>query len=206
MRTSLYLFGGLALLFASLPTHTLAQKPTVRLNKLTKPLNCDDAGSGLCTDRASHKNYEGKYVGHDEPSLLFYSNRPGSGNSSVYELTLPKDPPTSPRQDGSGGTFNFQLHSAFWVGMAICDTQSFPVFTDTCNADTDANIADNADPNAPDFIGNHVGTAFMEMQFYPPGWVDSPQLIDPQNYFAAMTIFSLSINGATGANNNAAWP
>ena len=204
MRTGLYLFAGLALLFASLSTGTPAQKPSVKLNKLTKPLNCDDAGSGLCTDRASHKNYEGKYVGHDEPSLLFYSNRSGSGNSSVYELTLPKDPPTSPTQDGSGGTFNFQLHPTFWVGMAMCDTQSFPLFTDICNPDTDANIADNADPNAPDFIGNHVGTASMELQFYPPGWVNSPQLIDPQNYFAAMVMFSLSINGATGANNNAA--
>jgi hypothetical protein len=40
------------------------------------------------------------------------------------------------------------------------------------------------------------------MQFYPPGWVGSPQLIDPQNYFAAMFIISLSVDGATGANNN----
>jgi len=32
------------------------------------------------------------YVGHDEPSLLFYSNHPGSGNRMQYVLTLPTDP------------------------------------------------------------------------------------------------------------------
>jgi hypothetical protein len=42
-------------------------------------------------------------------ALLFYSNVPGSGNSNVYVLTLPKDPPNLPKQDGTGGTFNFQL-------------------------------------------------------------------------------------------------
>src|SRR6059058_3660169 len=31
------------------------------------------------------------YVGHDEPSLLFYSNHPGSGNRMQYVLTLPTD-------------------------------------------------------------------------------------------------------------------
>jgi hypothetical protein len=44
----------------------------------------------------------------------------------VYNLTLPTDPPKLPRQDGSGGTFNFQLHPAFWFGMAMCDDQSAP--------------------------------------------------------------------------------
>lgn len=84
----------------------------------------------------------------------------------------------------------------------MCDSQSFPEFTTVCKPATNANIADNTDPNAPDFIGNHAGTAFMEMQLYPPGWVGSPQLIDAQNYFDAVNIFSLGVSGATGANNN----
>src|SRR5258708_1873786 len=60
------------------------------------------------------------YTGHDEPSLLFYSNQAGSGNDNLYQLTLPTDPPTRPVQDASGGTFNFQLHPAFWfeIGRA----------------------------------------------------------------------------------------
>jgi hypothetical protein len=35
---------------------------------------------------------KGNYVGHDEPSALFYSNRPGSGNSMQYRITVPTDP------------------------------------------------------------------------------------------------------------------
>ena len=204
MRKILYLCAGLTLFFAGLPITTYGQHPSVQVNKHSIALNCDDAGSGLCTDTYTHKNYEGKYVGHDEPSLLFYSNHPGSGNSSVYRLTLPKDPPTLPTQDGRGGIWNFQLHPAFWLGMAICDSQSFPVFTDKCNPDTDENIFDSADADSPHFIGKHPGTAFLELQFYPPGWINSPQLIDPQNFFAAMVIWSFSQSGATGAFNNKA--
>ena len=44
------------------------------------------------------------YIGHDEPMVQFFSNRPGTGNDVTYQLRLPKDPPTLPRQDGSGGT------------------------------------------------------------------------------------------------------
>src|SRR5438105_12173226 len=73
---------------------------------------------GHCVDLPKTYTYDQKYVGHGEPSLLFYSNKPGSGNSSTYFLRLPKDPPTLPKQNGTGGTFNFQLHPAFWVGIA----------------------------------------------------------------------------------------
>src|SRR5215469_18666792 len=46
------------------------------------------------------------YAGHDEPSALFYSSTPGSGNSYISHLTLPTDPSTLPNQSGTGGTFN----------------------------------------------------------------------------------------------------
>ncbi len=90
-----------------------------------KALACDENGF-LCHDVYDSIGYEGQYTGHDEPSLLFYSATPGSGNSNVYTLVLPQDPPTLPTQDGTGGTFNFQLHPAFWFGMAMCDDQSAP--------------------------------------------------------------------------------
>ena len=160
---------------------------------------CDDVNSGLCTDLARGVNYEGQYSGHDEPSLLFYSNKPGSGNSSVYFLRIPKDAPIKPKQNGRGGTWNFQLHPAFWFGMALCDSQSDPEFTHVCNPNTDANIFDNPDPKAPDFVGRHPGTAFMEFQFYPPGWVTD---CFATTWCSAMTIDSLSLNEATGDLNN----
>src|SRR5260370_4019572 len=94
-----------------------------------RPL-CDDSGP-LCTEinefpNGQTTNYEGLYVGHDEPSLLFYSNVPGSGNHMRYRLVLPKDPPVLPNQAGTGGTFNFQLHPAFCFRLALCGTQAYP--------------------------------------------------------------------------------
>ncbi len=154
----------------------------------------------LCTENAF--NYTGgKHIGHDEPSLLFYSPTPGAGNAAIYNLTLPKDPPKLPKQNGTGGMFNFQLHPAFWFGMAMCDTESFPEFSNTCVADTDANIFDNSDPNAADFIGNHPGTAYMEMQFYPPGWVTS---CDGKHWCAALNIDSYNFDANTNTDNNSA--
>ncbi len=170
-------------------------------SSLTGRAFCDDNGL-LCTETANVLNYEGGYTGHDEPSVLFYSDTAGSGNSNVYRLTLPKDPPTLPKQDGTGGTFNFQLHPAFWFGMAMCDTQSYPNFTNTCVPDSDTNIFDNGSPTAADYIGHHPGAAFMEMQFYPPGWVPWPAGIscDPTKWCAALNIDSLS-ESLTAVNN-----
>ena len=165
-------------------------------------LRCDN-GRLSCTEVLDSELVfgEDRYIGHDEPSLLFYSNVPGSGNSMVYKLRLPKDPPQRPTQDGTGGTFNFQLHPAFWFGMALCDTESAPNFSKVCNANTDDNIFDSATPTNANYIGKHPGTAFVELQFYPPGWVQWPQgnSCDPELWCAAMAIFSLSTN-----QNNAA--
>jgi hypothetical protein len=170
-----------------------------QIKYLSLGLNCDDVNSGLCTERRENINYEGKYVGHDEPSLLFYSNGHGSGSTTVWKVVLPTDPRTFPNQQGTGSTWNFQLHPAFWVGMAICDSQSFPEFTQICKAATDENIFDNPDPSTPDYIGRHPGTAFLEMQFYPPGWVSSA---DATRYAAALNIDSFLQNGATNQFNN----
>src|SRR2546421_4843089 len=144
---------------------------------------------------------EGKYIGHDEPSNLFYSNVPGSGNQMRYQLTLPKDPsPNNPLSPGK--SFNFELHPAFWFGMAICDTQSYPELLSTCTPDSDKNIVD------PAISPNHPGTAFMEMQFYPPGWalfaLPGGVSCDPTKWCAALNIDSFSQNPVTGQNNNAA--
>jgi hypothetical protein len=173
---------------------------------------CQD-NSPLCTEVADSLNYDGKYTGHDEPSLLFYSNTPGSGHSNLYRLTLPKDPPTLPVQNGTGGTFNFQLHPAFWVGMAMCDDQSAPNPggssvgpTVPCTPDSDSNIYPGTTTSDPHFIGKHPGAAFMEMQFYPPGWVPWPagNSCDPTKWCAALNIDSLSENMNTGQFNNGA--
>jgi hypothetical protein len=159
---------------------------------------------GRCIDLPKAYTYDKPYVGHDEPALLFYSNKPGSGNSNVYFLRLPKDPPTLPKQNGTGGTFNAQLHIAFWLGMAVCDTQSFPEYTSTCTPDSDSNIFDSPDADSPHYIGHHPGTAFMEMQLYPPGFVLWPPggSCDATRWCAALNIFSLQNDPNNGLDNN----
>src|SRR5579859_307880 len=167
------------------------------------------ARSRLCVDLAESEQ-TGNYIGHDEPSALFYSSTPGSGNDMVYRLQLPRDPPIRPRDDGSGGTWNFQLHPAFWFGMAMCDTTSAPEFSDDCTADSDANIFDDGDPASPHYIGSHPGTAFTELQFYPPSWVEWPGAeanaggtsCDPRRWCAALNVDSLLEDQNTGAFNN----
>ncbi|WP_376795452.1 hypothetical protein [Thermogemmatispora sp.] len=129
---------------------------------------------------------EGYYVGHDEPSVLFYSSLPGSGNHMTYLLRLPSDP--AGLTAGGNKAFNFQLHITFWFGMALCDTQSYPLQVSTCTPDSDRNIVD------PAVSPRHPGTAYMELQFYPPGFVPWPQgsSCDARRWCAALTIDSLS--------------
>src|SRR2546427_10981449 len=121
------------------------------------------------------------YVGHDEPSLLFYSDHPGSGNRVQYVLTLPTDPEATTRIPTDAQSFNFELPPAFWFGMAMCDTQSSPrPLGDpanpinpglACMPDRDKNITTDS------AIASHPGTAIMEMQFYPSVWKRWPAVV-----------------------------
>jgi hypothetical protein len=176
---------------------------------------CDDPSGILCAEQRENPGGKAYYVGHDEPSLLFYSSIPGAGFNNTYRITLPKEPPMLPKQDGSGGTWNFQLHPAFWFGMAMCDDQGNPNPGGApgrpnipCTPDSDSNIFDSPNPAASDYIGNHPGTAFMEMQFYPPGWFFSNSgVIDADSatkWTAALNIDSFQSNDNTGQGNNAA--
>ena len=161
----------------------------------------------------SHVNI-GEYIGHDEPSLLFYSQHAGSGNDNTYTMTLPKESTILPRQDGSGGTWNFQLHPAFWFGMAMCDNESAPnpdwsgsTYPNSthCAPDSNSNVFIGSSPtDASHYMGAHPGAAFMEMQFYPPGWVKWPvgNSCDAHQWCAAMNIDSLSLDMNTNTVNN----
>jgi hypothetical protein len=62
---------------ASLKGHARSAKD----DEITSKLLCDE-GSPLCAEPADAIGYEGHYTGHDEPSLLFYSDTPGAGNNN----------------------------------------------------------------------------------------------------------------------------
>ena len=194
--------------------HTRAQGAAVR----TTAVRAGRAGSeysfedplcqsynSLCVD--TYNAPRGGYVGHDEPSLEFKSGRAGSGNDMTYTVTLPKDPKKQPNASGAGGTtWNFQLRPTFWFGLTLCDTQSSPEFTHKCTPDSDTNNLVGTNPKAPDYIGKHPGNAFMELQFYGPGYV--PQFegfgCTKTQYCAAMTIDSRTQNQNTGVENTTA--
>ncbi len=180
----------------------------------TEPaLNWDDfAGFNKAKKNGAHIN---GYIGHDEPATLFYSNRPGSGNNLTYQMVLPKEPPTRPRQNGSGGTDSFQLHPTFWLGMVMCDDQGSPNpdgaaltghATIPCKPDSNSNIFASTDPASPHYFGLGPGQAYEEMQFYPPGWAPWPAGIGctANQWCAALNVDTFSTNSNTGDFNNTA--
>jgi hypothetical protein len=160
--------------------------------------------SASCAEVANSSEVFGdEYVGHDEPSTVFYSNVAGAGNRARYQLVLPQDPsPNNPSTPGK--SYQFELNGAFWFGMALCDTQSYPEQVSTCTPDSDSNIVD------PTVSPNHPGTAFSELQFYPPGWVPWPTWAvavgasgcDPTQWCAALNIFGLSEDPVNGTLQN----
>jgi hypothetical protein len=178
------------------PSHTAAQTHA--------KINCRI--SQFCTEVQDPEEVfgEDQYVGHDEPSTLFYSNRPGSGNQMVYTFKLPTDPkPGAGGVPKAGQSFEFQLNATFWFGMAMCATESYPLQKSTCTPDSDSNIFDGQDPQHP--IAQHPGVAFMEMQFYPPGWVSWPAGIScsATQWCAALNIDSLAEDPVNGTTLNA---
>jgi hypothetical protein len=149
----------------------------------------------LCTEVQDPLSVFGHYVGHDEPSVLFYSNTPGSGNHMQYNVTLPTEP-SGAFSDTKG--YSGEVSPAFWFGMAMCATQSFPESSSTCTPDSDSNIVN------PDNTKHAPGVAFMELQFYPPGFASqfAASSCDATKWCVAMTIDSLAQNPFTGQQLN----
>jgi hypothetical protein len=150
----------------------------------------------LCTELANPGDLWGHwYVGHDEPSLLFYSQTPGSGNNVQYQLQIPSEPagPFSP-----SNFYNFELHPTFWFGMALCATQSYPEQLSTCTPDSDSNITNvNKTTKFP-------GAAYMELQFYSPGSVKqfTGSSCASHKWCVAMNVWSLAEDPINGTKLN----
>jgi hypothetical protein len=133
------------------------------------------------------------YVGHDEPEVQFFSSTPGSGYDLQWKLKLPVERPLPATQ-------TFENEIAFWLGMTLCDPQSYP--QNPCTPDSDSN------PSGP---GNRyaAGAGFLEMQFYPPGlprWPMAPSC-DLSRWCASLSAFSLECSyGFTFCSSNCEEP
>ena len=143
----------------------------------------------MCQDPRGTWNgrfYEnGKYIGHDEPSMRFVSNQPGSGDNVTFLERLPLEPNALPtvRHPGRDVTHTFELTIAPWYSITVCDPQSAP--QNPCTPESDANAPAGNYPGA--------GAGFVELQFYPPGFAPFTDNIscDNTHWCSALTIDSL---------------
>ncbi len=124
----------------------------------------------------------GHYVGHDEPSVKFISSAAGSGNTMTYYMQMPHEPAKPATNSGSVVDYA-ELSPAPWFGLPLCDPNSYPL--NPCTPDSDSNVGSNV-PTA-------AGSAFMELQFYPPGFAPFADDVSCSAKFwcSAMTIDSL---------------
>jgi hypothetical protein len=190
---------------ASAATTSVAPKPVNMLDcngHSTKYKDVKQDLGGLCTDPRGTWGGRfvdnGSYVGHDEPSVKFISSAAGTGNDMTYISKLATDPAGKPTVSPNGKTVSdyAELSPAPWYGLPICDPGSYP--QNPCKPDSDSNSGAISDPNA-------AGSAFLELQFYPPGYqpfVDAPSC-DKTHWCAALTIDSLE-SQFNFANLNAA--
>ena len=144
----------------------------------------------------------GHYIGHDEPSVRFLSNRPGSGNNTTITENLPSDPKQLPtvKTPGKDVTHWFELSIAPWISTTVCDPNSAPLLP--CTPRSDGNAPRGSFPGG--------GAAFVELQFYPPGFAPFADNIscDNTHWCSALNIDSLECtgNGSGPCNNNCPEP
>ncbi|HXP21462.1 MAG TPA: hypothetical protein VN840_17605 [Streptosporangiaceae bacterium] len=144
----------------------------------------------------------GYYIGHDEPSVRFLSSVPGSGSDTTMTERLPMDPALAPTvaHPGKDVTHWVELSIAPWISTDVCDPQSAPLLP--CTPRSDANAPHGRYPGG--------GAAFVELQFYPPGFAPFADSIscDNTHWCSALNIDSLecSGNGSGPCNPNCVEP
>jgi hypothetical protein len=174
------------------------------VQKPLRPFNCTDIrGSTKRTANTWDGRFydNGHYIGHDEPDTTFTSSAPGSGNNVSWTITLGRDPKASPTDAHPGKDVSnwFELSPAPWFSMALCDPGSFPLTS--CTPESDSNAPTCVGPNCVSGLGG--GSAFMEMQLYPPGnppFIDSPSC-DDTHWCANLTIDSLECTAGFASCN-----
>jgi hypothetical protein len=142
----------------------------------------------------------GHYIGHDEPSIRFISDAPGSGDDVTFVERLGVDPRQLPTvsRPGHDVTHYFELSVAPWFSIDVCDPDSTPEMP--CKPESDS--------NAPSATSPGGGAAFVEVQFYPPGFAPFVDNIscDDTHYCSALTIDSLECTTAGVCNSDCEEP
>ena len=95
-------------------------------------------------------------------------------------------------------THFFELSIAPWFSMDVCDPNSFP--QTPCTPESDSNAPTATNPGG--------GAAFVELQFYPPGFGPFADSIscDGSHWCSALTIDSLECDTSGACNNDCTEP
>jgi hypothetical protein len=159
-----------------------ALRPGSKMGCTDPVLRESETVNGKTVTKTERFEDNGHYIGHDEPSVKFISNAAGSGNTMTYFMKLPVDPSKAPTANGSVTKYG-ELSIAQWFGLPLCDPNSYP--QNPCTPDSDSNTGLGAQTDA--------GSAFMELQLYPPGFTPFPDSVscNRTKWCAALTIDSL---------------
>jgi hypothetical protein len=113
--------------------------------------------------------------------VKFISSTAGSGNTMTYFMRVPHDPKKKATNNGKV-VDAAELSPAIWFGLPLCDPKSYP--QNPCTPDSDTNTGLNSPTDA--------GSAFMELQFYAPGFTgpDEPGCLRTK-WCSALTIDSV---------------
>ncbi|MGZ3508462.1 MAG: hypothetical protein ACXWNJ_08630 [Vulcanimicrobiaceae bacterium] len=146
------------------------------LSTIQRPIKEDMVCADFFFGSQGRGEDNGRYIGHDEPSIGFYSQSRNSGNNMQWAFRLSAE-------HSLPATQTFENLITFWFSLAVCDPNSYP--QNPCTPDSDAN-AGAADPHA-------AGSALVELQFYPPGFSPFIKQIscDLTHWCAALNIDSL---------------
>ena len=136
----------------------------------------------------------GHYIGHDEPSVKFISSTRGSGNTMSYLTKMPVDPQQVPDPERQSHELRPAVHRAL-VRLADVRPELLPA----------ERLRPGQRHQHRPGSADRCGSAFMELQFYPPGYTPfiDTESCSATKWCAALNIDSLecSFNFATCNNN-----
>ncbi len=115
----------------------------------------------------------GHYIGHDEPSVRFISSQPGSGNNITFNERLPVEPAKLPTVRHPGKDVTHYVRAE--PGAVVLHHGVRPEFR--------AAAALQGRVGRQRAAGSYpgAGAAFVELQFYPPGFAPFTDAISCDN-------------------------
>ncbi len=209
---------------ASKPTHVAPASATERI---AGPQHwCSTNGVNCADPNLNWDEYPGynklvrkgvrllPYIGHDEPEVQFYSNRPGSANNVTYRLQLAQGSADAAPAGRQRRQLDLPAAHHLLVRHAAVRRPGLPEPgrrqhqtghpTIPCKPDSDSNLYASPDPNSPATSGSALARASWRCSSTrPDGRRGRPaSSCDATQWCSALNIDTFQDNENTGALNN----